>query len=113
MILCRDIRPDQWAGFFETLTQNHKGSHVNVELKDPRLGVEATASNLRFVGISADAVAEGLEPVVRFLAGTGGDGSYRQILAAPSRVQITQHDGHEEAVEIRTSAGPSFRVEFD
>lgn len=81
-----NIPEDRWVQFCDQFNREHAGWPATIRLMDPKIGPQALAEDLAFVGMSFD--TKGTRPSsLEISVGDGPDAQVRHVIDLPLRIR--------------------------
>ncbi|MGE5361415.1 MAG: DUF5335 family protein [Bacteroidales bacterium] len=105
----REIPREQWRSFLDEFSRKHRGEKATVEVLDRERGDQTEATNMTFVGISADQKAG--ENVIAVMVGDQPGRHEERLINKPAHVRV--EEGRQPAIEIEPSDGPKTLLRFE
>jgi hypothetical protein len=102
----REISRAEWFAFFETFSKQHQGDKATVSVIGEEVGAQEAATDLPFIGISADDKGSDRH-TVRILLGTEPGDHVEHMVAPVQRVYVKAGNSHGgDVLEIEEQDGP-------
>jgi hypothetical protein len=111
-MITREIPRHEWIDFFDSLSLQHEGWLVTLEVLDTDLGPEVEAVKLPLQGITADVSDDGADAITITLGQTLEE-HLTHIIVKPTMIRIaeTEEGGH-QALQIESASGTTTIVVF-
>jgi hypothetical protein len=108
----QEIPRDEWVAFFDSISRQHQGWLVTIEILDSGLGAQVAARELALKGITAELKGAGAD-AISIIVGKAPTGHITHIVTAPSQVwlELTQEGAH-AALAIESAGGATTLVRF-
>jgi hypothetical protein len=101
----REIPKDQWGGFLDKLSHDHRGDIVSVRFSDPELGYQVEMRQLPLVGVSADLKAGG-GPRVEIIVGRTDFDHTAHSVFDPRAIRLEEDmQGEPQVLELEAASG--------
>lgn len=98
----KEIPRDEWAKFFDNVSQRQQGWRCTLEVFGPEIGDQIEERDMFLVGITAE-TSNGRDHIEIMLGGKP-EGHVTHIVAAPIQVELQQTDlGVDSAIAIKSA----------
>lgn len=108
----REIPREDWTEFFNTLSRQHEGWRVTIEVLDEDLGPEVEARKLPLKGITADVRDDGRD-TISIIAGEALREHVVHLITEPIHVRLAEtEEGAHQAIQIESASRTTTLVIF-
>jgi uncharacterized protein DUF5335 len=108
----REIPNEQWTGFLDHFSEQHRGDAICVQVMTKETGVQSEARDLPLMGISNDYKASGGQRI-EVVAGDSPHKHVMHSVSHPIHVRIAERDdGEPVAMQIQSDDGQTTLIRF-
>lgn len=108
----REIPREEWITFFDAFSRMHEGRLATVEVLGRDLGAQVEASELPFVGITAELKGSDGDSV-SIIVGTAAANHITHTVTRPTHVTLEQNEsGADEVLQVESANGTRSLLSF-
>lgn len=108
----KEIRKNEWTGFFDSFSRKHEGWLVSVEIFGPEIGAQVEQRQMALEGIT-DEWDEVEGNTIMIMTGAKPEGHITHSITHPTAVSLEQTDeGADAALAIKSNDGTTTLLRF-
>ena len=108
----KEIPKNEWSEFFDSLSREHEGWIVNVEILGPEIGAQVEVRDTALEGIT-DEWDEVKGNTIMIMTGAEPEGHMTHSITDPTSVSLEQTDeGADAALAIKSNDGTTTLLRF-